>query len=635
MQILVPIGTGADNDWLAVCAGGFHTLALKTDGSLWAFGSDSSGQLGNGDFGGDGNPFETTFEPIAIQPGLTFKDIGAGDFHSAAVQSNGLLYTWGDNLHGKLGNGSPSPFFTVPTLADTASNWDRVSGGGNHTLAVKGNGELWAAGRNIEGQLGTGPLLSDQSEFVQVGSDTDWDEVSAGSKHSLGLKTGNTLWSWGLNADGQLGDQSGLNQRNPVQIGAAANWVAVSAGRKHSLAANGLDEVFAAGDNGRGQLGSPLVSESETFLQIVFDASDPGAPRPDFLIENINIDNVSLQFSLGQNIGYTFDLVNNGANFIPTQGVPQIQISVELFNNTSGSIHLQFVTFGTGLSGGDRVTLAGNIFIDPLKNIPLETFSVRYKADAIADVIDITDTGDVIEENETNNVAVSPDEYSILRSPDFSIISAGPLATEKRPGELVQFTFSIGNLTAGAGDHPVDAPAVPIDIILTTNGDTGDGDDLDVGTILLDTGIAFGETVQLLESLTLPTVIPTANYFFAFIINPGGTILEQDAQNPQNNKLLDTNQVFDFLPDLAIPEASVFNASLRPGDALDYSVSIFNSGSQFEDNDAQIELNIVLTTDQEIGNGDDVAIGTIELSDGFSFNRSGFNSPKLASYLQF
>ena len=325
--------------------------------------------------------------------------------------------------------------------------------------------------------------------------------------------------------------------------------------------------------------------------------------------------------------------MNNGANFIPTQGVPQIQISVELFNNTSGSIHLQFVTFGTGLSGGDRVTLAGNIFIDPLKNIPLETFSVRYKADAIADVIDITDTGDVIEENETNNVAVSPDEYSILRSPDFPIISAGPLATEKRPGELVQFTFSIGNLTAGAGDHPVDAPAVPIDIILTTNGDTGDGDDLDVGTILLDTGIAFGETVQLLESLTLPTVIPTANYFFAFIINPGGTILEQDAQNPQNNKLLDTNQVFDFLPDLAIPEASVFNASLRPGDALDYSVSIFNSGSQFEDNDAQIELNIVLTTDQEIGNGDDVAIGTIELSDGFSFNRFGFNSPKLASFL--
>ena len=599
-SVNVPTQIGADTDWLAVCAGGFHTLALKDDNSLWAFGSDSSGQLGNGDVGGDGNPFETSFDPIAIEPSLTFKNIGAGDFHSAAVQSSGLLYTWGDNLHGKLGLGSPSPFFTVPTLAGSASNWDKVSAGGNHTLAVKTIGELWAAGRNIEGQLGTGPLLSDQSEFVQVGSDTDWDEVSAGSKHSLGLKTGNTLWAWGLNADGQLGDQSGLNQRNPVQIGAAANWVAVSAGRKHSLAANGLDEVFAAGDNGRGQLGSPLVTESDAFLQIVFDDSDPGDPRPDFLIENINIDNVSLQFSLGQTIGYTFDLVNNGANFIPTQAIPEIEISVELFNAASGPFVLVPVTFGTGLSGGDRVTLAGNILVG--LGIPEEVFSVRYTADA---------NGDVIEEDETNNVAVSPDEYSILRSPDFEILSAGPLATEKRPGELVQFTFSIGNLTAGAGDHPVDAPAVPIDIILTTNEVTGDGDDLDVGTILLDTGIAFGETLQLLESLTLPTVIPTDPvYFFAFIINPGDVIREGDFTN---NTFLDNTQVFDFLPDLAIPAASVINASLRPGDALDYSVSLFNSGSQFEDNDAQIELNIVLTTDQEIGNGDDVAIGTIDI----------------------
>ena len=164
----------------------------------------------------------------------------------------------------------------------------------------------------------------------------------------------------------------------------------------------------------------------------------------------------------------------------------------------------------------------------------------------------------------------------------------------------------------------MDAPPIPIDIILTTNEVTGDGDDLDVGTILLDAGIAFGETVQLLESLTLPTVIPTEDYFFAFIVNPGDVILELDFAN---NTFLDNAQVFDFLPDLAIPTASVINASLRPGDALDYSVSLFNSGSQFEDNDAQIELNIVLTTDQVVDGGDEV-IGTIPISDGFSFSEA-------------
>jgi hypothetical protein len=189
----------ADTDWASVAAGSYHTMAIKTDGTLWAWGANWAGQLGNG-------TLVDTDTPVQIGYGNDWASVAAGYYHTVAIKTDGSLWAWGSNEEGQLGDGT-NESKDGPTQIGPDTDWASVAAGYYHTVAVKTNGTLWAWGYNEEGQLGDGTNESKNTP-TRIGADTDWVSVAAGEGHTVAVKTNGTLWAWGYNAEGQLGDGS-------------------------------------------------------------------------------------------------------------------------------------------------------------------------------------------------------------------------------------------------------------------------------------------------------------------------------------------------------------------------------------------------------------------------------------------
>ncbi|MDM1555989.1 T9SS type A sorting domain-containing protein [Chryseobacterium indologenes] len=243
----VPIQIGTGNSWLRLATGKNYTVAIKADGTLWGWGNNAYGQLGNG-------TRTDRFSPTQIGTLADWKDVGTGDDHTVAIKTDGTLWTWGRNNYGQLGDGTTVDKL-VPVKIGTATNWESVSAGISHTLAIKTNGTLWTWGYNGYGQLGDGTMTS-KSSPIQVGTAVNWKSVDAGGNHSIGLKTDGTLWSWGINYDGQLGDGTISQKNSPIQIGTATNWLNISAGNRFTFATKTNGTVWSWGENSDGQLGN-------------------------------------------------------------------------------------------------------------------------------------------------------------------------------------------------------------------------------------------------------------------------------------------------------------------------------------------------------------------------------------------
>jgi len=246
VQVVLPAGiSGWDAPAMAapgivkIAAGANHSLALFSDGSLYAWGDNTYGQVGDGSVTN-----ATTPQPI----GTGFTDIAAGDYHSLAVKG-GVLYSWGYNGDGQLCDGTTIDR-RAPWPVAAATGITAIAAGGRHTLALRGT-TLWACGKNDYGQLGD-KSFADKKSPVQVATmTTGVTAIAAGGYHSLALK-GNVLWAWGRNTYGQLGDGSRTHSNEPLKIGAGYN--AIAAGGYHSLALMG-GALYAWGYNGNGQLG--------------------------------------------------------------------------------------------------------------------------------------------------------------------------------------------------------------------------------------------------------------------------------------------------------------------------------------------------------------------------------------------
>lgn len=238
-----------EQKWQQVSGGYSFTVAIKSDGSLWAWGYNSSGQLGSGDN-------VDSDIPQKIGNDTNWQSIAAGDRHVLATKTDGTLWTWGENTFGQLGLNSRTLQFTTPQQVFTDTDWQKVTGGNTHSLAMKSNGTLGAWGSRSSGKLGDGNTSNGLSRFpVQVGSDDNWLNVSASQAHTLAVKTDGTLWAWGDNGNGQLGDGSESDTYNPVQIGTDTNWLDVSAGSFNSLGLKSDGTLWAWGSNFFGALG--------------------------------------------------------------------------------------------------------------------------------------------------------------------------------------------------------------------------------------------------------------------------------------------------------------------------------------------------------------------------------------------
>ncbi len=241
---------GSDTDWQSVSAGYDYAFAIKNDGTLWFAGYNGYGALGNGHH-------DYSAHPQFVQVGTdTWRAVSAGEYHTLAIKTDGTLWAWGDNEDGELGQGDTTDRYQ-PTQIATDTDWQTVSAGAYHSLAIKRNGTLWGWGNNSSGQLGLGDE-NDQHEPLQIGSATNWSAISAGSDYnysSMGLKSDGTLWGWGQNNSGALGVGDTNQYDSPVQIGGDTDWAFAALGASHSAALKANGALYSSGSNNSGELG--------------------------------------------------------------------------------------------------------------------------------------------------------------------------------------------------------------------------------------------------------------------------------------------------------------------------------------------------------------------------------------------
>jgi alpha-tubulin suppressor-like RCC1 family protein len=245
--------------WKVIDTGLNHTVAIKTDGSLWTWGYNLYGQLG------DGTGTQRNI-PTRIGTGNDWSKVAAGSDHTVAIKTDGSLWAWGHNNFGQLGDGTNSNN-DIPTRIGTGNNWSKVAAGGNQTVAIKTDGSLWAWGRNNYGQLGDG-TNTNSNVPLHIGGDNDWSMVSAGVYHTMAMKTDRSLWGWGLNASGQLGDGTSSNRDVPTHIGTDTDWALVDAGGWHTMAIKTDGSLWGCGYNSYGQLGNGNSASKNVPTQI-------------------------------------------------------------------------------------------------------------------------------------------------------------------------------------------------------------------------------------------------------------------------------------------------------------------------------------------------------------------------------
>ena len=233
--------------------GNVHYGVIKSNGTLWTYGGNLYGQLGQ-----NNRTFTSSF--VQVGTGNTWSTLSVGPYTVYSIKTDGTFWSWGYNNNGQLGDGTTTDR-SSPVQIGALTNWSKVSAGGgapstltSGILAVKTDGTLWSWGTNTDGQLGLGDTTN-RSSPTQVGTGTTWSKIAAGKSYSLAIKTDGTLWSWGKNTDGQLGLGDRTHRSSPVQVGALTAWSLISAGSYHSLAIKTDGTLWSWGKNTTGRLG--------------------------------------------------------------------------------------------------------------------------------------------------------------------------------------------------------------------------------------------------------------------------------------------------------------------------------------------------------------------------------------------
>ena len=238
-------------DWEQISSNGNISFGIKKDGSLWAWGVENNVRLGLNDAG-------DRDRPTPVGTATDWKSVSTSGKHTLAIKTNGTLWGWGENDEGQLGLGAGFVGVnqSTPIQIGSATNWSKISANGSHSLAIKTNGTLWSWGRGDGGALGSG-TNADRPAPVQVGTATNWLDVFAGSGDtSGGIRTDRSLYVWGTNSDAQLGlGYKSASVLTPTRLGVANDWVFVDLSSKNGLGLKVNNTLWAWGDNSKGTLG--------------------------------------------------------------------------------------------------------------------------------------------------------------------------------------------------------------------------------------------------------------------------------------------------------------------------------------------------------------------------------------------
>jgi alpha-tubulin suppressor-like RCC1 family protein len=294
-----PVQADDLTDVVAIAAGEYFSLALKSDGSVWAWGMNDHGQLGRGDSDFDPHP-----TPLAVAGLPEIVAVSAGHAHALALDADGGVWAWGENVSGQLGDGSfddrtaPVP---VVALDDVLS----ISAGGRFSLALASDGTAWAWGNNDWGQLGDGSTTGREAPAPVQGL-TDLVGVSAGDIHALALRADGTAWSWGANYNSQLGDGTNLDRRLPVRVVGLTEVAEVIAGEHQSMARLTDGSGWAWGWNADGLVGDRTTTNRVLPVQLgwppVVVAMDGGTFHSLVLTKNTHL---SVSRLIGGRLGHT------------------------------------------------------------------------------------------------------------------------------------------------------------------------------------------------------------------------------------------------------------------------------------------------------------------------------------------
>ena len=254
-----PVTIPAAPDATGIGGGFYHTLFLKANGTLLGSGSNFYGQVGDGTSG------NSRLSPVNVLNLTNVIQASAGAYHSTALLADGNVWSWGINSDGQIGNGTITipGCQCIPTPTQTTiSNVVQIDAGSQHTLALKSDGTVWAWGFNSQGQLGDNSETTRYTP-VQIGVGISGFNniiaISAGDFHSMALKADGTVWVWGRNGEGEVGNgTTGGNQLVPVQNTTLANVTQISAGAYHNIALLKDGTVRVWGINASGQVGNGI-----------------------------------------------------------------------------------------------------------------------------------------------------------------------------------------------------------------------------------------------------------------------------------------------------------------------------------------------------------------------------------------
>jgi len=332
----------------SVAAGGGHVLALTTSGAVYSWGDNSHGQVGNNSLTDQKTPLLLSLSNVVA--------IAAGEFHSVALTSSGAVYTWGENGFGELGNGVNTTDTKVPGSVMTGVS--AIAAGRAFTLVVKTDNTVWGWGRNNVGQLGNGTTTTGATiSPVQMTGVSGAAAVYGGELTSIIRLSDGTLKAAGENGAGQLGVSYPTDQSTAVAISGLSGITAVAMGFNHTLALKSDGTVYAWGDNANGKLGINSITDAHTPTQITSLSSiqsvGSGANH------SIAVDNSGLVTTWGLNTGNQLGdgtalerwvpVALSDPGFVWRVGTPILSFGTNTYNNN-------FTVTMTSDTGGAVVT---------------------------------------------------------------------------------------------------------------------------------------------------------------------------------------------------------------------------------------------------------------------------------------